>query len=399
MSLSDPCRIVFIVPSLIRGGAEGQLCQLIRRIDRTRFLPALVVFEEVENGYPRAALDCDVRVLRASRGRNRQSISKAVQHGVIAWRLYRVMCEMGPEVVHALLPAATILGLPSAALAGVPVKIAGRRSLPFYRRGAHAAGVADRYLLRFADAVVANCAPVARFCIEEDRFPASRVFNIPNGVDCERFKPGGDPELRRRFGWSSEHVVFGMVANFYTYKRHVDFIRAAAHIHSEIPNARFLLVGRPEDAFASAMRLRSELGLQDVVQVMPATSAPESVYAALDVCVSASETEGCSNVVLEAMACGRPVIATDVGGNPEIIKPGETGFLTRPFAPDEIVAAAQTLAGNADLCRRFGHRARTLVTHQFSLDKMVRTHEALYLSLLKKNTALISKPAAILESA
>ena len=399
MSLSDPCRIVFIVPSLIRGGAEGQLCELIRRLDRAWFAPALVVFKEVEGSYPRAGLDCEVQVLCASKRTHRQSTSKAVQHGGIVWRLYSLMRAVGPDIVHALLPAATILGLPSAALAGVPVKIAGRRSLPFYRRGARAAGIADRCSLRFADAVIANCTPVARFCIQGDGFPASRVFTIPNGVDCERFKPGGDPQLRRRFGWSSEHVVFGMVANFYPYKRHVDFVLAAVQIHSEIPSARFLLVGRPEDAFAPAMRLRSELGLEDVVQVMPATSAPESVYAALDVCVSASETEGCSNVVLEAMACGRPVIATDVGGNPEIVKPGETGFLTRPFAPDEIAAAARTLAGNADLCRCFGQRARALVTHQFSFDKMVRTHESLYMSLLNRNTALISKPAAILETA
>jgi glycosyltransferase involved in cell wall biosynthesis len=391
MNCSEKCRIVFLIPSLVRGGAEGQVWELIRRMDRSVFEPTLVLFDEVEEGYCRDAMNCDVHLLHASIGGNRRWFSKAFEHVTVTRRLYGYFRKASPLVVHTFLPAATILGQLAASMAGVPVKIAGRRSMPFYRRGAPVLSFADRYSLRFTDAVTVNCASIAHHTVEQDGFPEDRVFTIENGVDCERFKPGGDPRLRQRFGWSSENVVFGMTANFFGYKRHIDFLQAAAQIHFAFPQTRFLLVGREEDAFADAMKLRQELGLGHVVQIMATTQYPESVYAALDVYISTSATEGLSNVLLEAMACGLPIIASDVGGSPDLVSHGETGFLARPFAPGEITAFARALVSDGSLRRRFGEQACSIARERFSMDRMVRAHETLYLSLAKEKMTLAAR--------
>lgn len=374
-------RIAFVIPSLIRGGAERQICELIRRIDRGVFEPTLVLFEDVPDGYSHDTLNCDICILNAPCGDNRKWMKRSARNVSTLARLYRCFRKLRPDVVHATLPAAAILGCTAARLAGVPVTIAARRSLFFYRHDSPVLALADRYSLRFVDAVIANCEPIARSTVEVDRYPGDRVHVIENGIDCNRFRPSRDSEVRRRLGWSSDHVVFGMIANFYRFKRHVDFLRAAAEIHRRMPLSRFLLVGRAEGAYAEANALRSELGLDEVVAILPASAEPESAYAAMDVYVSTSETEGMSNVVLEAMACGLPVIATNVGGNPEIVTHGTTGFLVPPFTPAAIAAAGCTLVHDESLRRRFGREASLIAERRFSMERMVRAHETLYTSL------------------
>lgn len=384
---------MFVIPSLVRGGAEGQLCELIRRIDRDAFEPTLVLFDHVADGYPYDTLHCGVRVLKVPSGGNRHWLKKGARHIATVARLYRCLRELSPDIVHASLPAATILGGLTARLARVPVTISARRSLFFYRDHVLSLGLADRYTLRFADAVTANCAAIAKLTVEKDGYPKDRIYLIQNGVDCDRFRPGGDPRLRQRFRWSSEHVVFGMIANFYSFKRHVDFLYAAAQIHRAFPQSRFLLVGRAETSFEDVMRLREELDLEQVVEILPGTDTPESVYAALDVYVSTSATEGMPNVVLEAMACGLPVIATDVGGSAEVVTDGRTGYLVPPFAPSAVADAGCALAGDGVLRRRFGAQAALIARRRFTMEGMVEAHEKLYQALARQVSCAIARSA------
>src|SRR5260370_48191 len=127
-------------------------------------------------------------------------------------------------------------------------------------------------------------------------------------------------QSRRRFGWSEQHFVVGMVANFRACKRHEDFVTAASLLHREHPKSRFVLVGNDLGTLDSSRARVDQLGLNGVVQIITGCSHPETIYPGLDVYVCTSETEGLSNVLLEAIACGKPVVATRVGGNPEAIK-------------------------------------------------------------------------------
>lgn len=125
-------------------------------------------------------------------------------------------------------------------------------------------------------------------------------------------------------------------------------------------------------------------GLDSCFEIVAGTAEPERYYRAMDVYVCASEVEGMSNSILEAMASGIPVIATNVGGNPELVVNGQTGFLVPPFAPDMIAANALTLISERILRSGMGRRALQIVQERYTADAMVKAHEDLYSDLVGK---------------
>ncbi len=294
---------------------------------------------------------------------------------------------MRPQVVHAFLPeASTLFGSFGARLAGVPVFIAGRRSSAALYRQSSWLTVAERLALKRADFMLGNSREIANEIIELDGFPRDRVAIIPNGVDATLFRPGLASDLRARFGWSERNFVIGMVANFRACKRHDDFLSAAALLHRDHPDIRFVLVGNDLGKLQSSRARINQLGLNEVVQVITGCSHPEAVYPALDVYLCTSETEGLSNVLLEAMACGKPIVATRVGGNSEAIQDEIQGILIPPYCPDATVAALERLIVDPDLRNRMGKAGRMRVEQHYSLAAMVHAHERLYTELVTKKT-------------
>ena len=267
--------------------------------------------------------------------------------------------------------------------------IASRRSLvDCYRPNGRLAAFADVIATRTADFVLGNSQAIIQEVINLDRVPALKTQVIYNGVDTERFSASNKPGLRRQFGWSDEHIVFGMVANFAYYKRHVDLVRAAALIHASIPHARFLMVGEDRGEMPTVRKAIAEAGLEPFTSIVPGTKTPEMAFATMDVYVCTSETEGFSNVLLEAMATGLPVIATDVGGNREAVAEGVNGKLVPAHAPAIIAQVALELTGSPERMRQFSLSSRSRAEELFSLKKMVQAHEDLYMELVSQKKIL-----------
>ncbi|MGH9666468.1 MAG: glycosyltransferase, partial [Bryobacteraceae bacterium] len=259
-----------------------------------------------------------------------------------------------------------------------PKLIGGRRSLAgAYRRGA-GFELVDRMATRRSDVMLCNSHAIVREIVQIDRVPSERVVCIHNGVDVKRFRPG-NREARRRAGWTDRNIVFGMVANFRASKRHIDFIKAAGIIARANPEARFLLAGKDCDGILD--RLKEEiraLGITSSFAILPMLTSPETLYPSLDVFLFTSETEGLSNVLLEAAACCVPIVATNVGGNPEVVRDGFNGFLIEPNAPAAVAAAALRLDASPELRRRMSAHGRQWVCSEFSIEAMVDAHLALY---------------------
>jgi glycosyltransferase involved in cell wall biosynthesis len=379
-----PNKVTYVIPSLNRGGAEGQLSELLRRLDRRRFEPDLVLFED-SGGYNLRDVVKHVSVLNSPAGGNSDWARHAFGQMAAVAKLTSHLRRRRSHVVHAFLPAAAILAGCAARLARVPCFVISRRSMLDHYRKNRVLTAVDRFPPRFADAIVGNCRAIAVQTVSEDRLPETKLLTIYNGVDTVRFSPQTPVETRQQLGFAPEHVVFAIVANFRECKRHIDFVHAAARLRDHVPHARFLMVGAHGVTHDAVQAEIQRMGLGATFTTVIGTSVPENYYRAMDVYVCTSATEGLSNSILEAMASGKPVIATKVGGNPELIQHGETGYLVAPFAPEEVASAGQMLSSNPYLRHRMGARARSDAQAVFSLSAMVERYEKLYTDLLSGN--------------
>ena len=376
--------VTYVVGSLRDGGTERQVLELIRHLDRRQFEPSLVAMEDSNldraNGLVEAPYTMGIPEAGNSRWYGRSlSLAGAVR------RVSQYLRGQQADIVHAFLPGPSIVATAAGRLAGVPLIIGSRRSLAsHYRAASRVAGWADTVAFHLAHFNLGNSRAVSREMVDVGGCPAQKCGTIYNGVDTLRFRPNLSSGLRQQMGWSQDEVVFGMVANFRPCKGHREFVQAAAIIAQRRPEARFVMAGADGGEKDSILRQVENLHLSHVVRTLDSDPCPEKIFAALDICVCTSHAEGFSNVLLEAMACGKPVIATQVGGNPEAIRHGESGFLVPEGEPQMVAGIAERLLLDEGLRRTIGMNGRMWVERTFSLKTMVRAHENLYRELLRK---------------
>ena len=266
--------------------------------------------------------------------------------------------------------------IPAARLARVPVVIASQRQLgdllpPMKRR-------IQSLVFRLADCVVCNSLAAADRLAREG-VPNTELTVIPNGLPPEAFLEAV-PALPRDPGV----MRIGMIARMSDRaKNQALFLRAAASIASQFPLAEFVLVG--DGPFRKEWEeLARQLGIGPRTRFFGERHNIASVLAALDVVVSPSRSESLSNVILEAMAAGRPVVATRVGGNPELVRDRETGLLVAPEDEGALETALETILASPALARKWGENARRIARANFTLDHARERFEQLYMDLLAK---------------
>lgn len=381
-------KIAFIITSLRDGGTERQVLELLHHLSPERFVTHVILLSEA--GIERAReFGAMCVALGISEGGNSRWIrrSGALVNAVKQTRAQLLAWHC--DIMHSFLPGPSIIGGVAARFARTPVIIGSRRSLlSFYRRERTIATWADNIAFRLAHLNLGNSKAVSREILTLGKCPGDKCRTIYNGVDIERFHPSIPPAWRQIIGWDDGHVVFGMLANFRACKRHIDFVNAAAIIAKDNTNARFLLAGLDHGLRDAVTKRVYELGINDRVQILNSDPSPEKILATLDVYVCTSESEGFSNILLEAMACGKPVIATNVGGNPEAVLDNETGILVPPLSPESIAIAAGKLLANPELRLRMGKHGRKIIEQRFSLQKMVESYEKLYAEMVFQRRGL-----------
>jgi glycosyltransferase involved in cell wall biosynthesis len=380
-------KVCYTIYSLSWGGAEGQLIELLRHLDRDRFDPSLILWED-GNLQRVQGLVRDVRVLGVERHASGRRVSREYRAALAFRRLSRCLSEIRPQILHAILSGPCILAAAARVTRLVPCAIHSRRTLvDAYRHKDWIRTIVDSMATKISDLVIGNCSAIVREMLTLDGVPESRAQLISNGVDTARFSPQVERSLREELGWEQDNFVFGMVANFLPYKRHLDFVQVAALIHAVYPKSRFLLAGEDRGEMESARDAIEKAGLGPHTKILPGMKKPERVFAAMDVYICTSQTEGLSNSLLEAMSSGVPVIATDVGGNREAVADGVTGFLVPCHDPEATAKAACELVANPDLLLRLSRNARQRALELFSIEKMVRAHEHVYTRLLEEKRA------------
>jgi glycosyltransferase involved in cell wall biosynthesis len=239
---------------------------------------------------------------------------------------------------------------------------------------------------RWTRAVVANCHAVVDAVRTAEGYQSQAVHVIYNGLRSAQDDAIDIDGMRRSLGLGAEDRLVVMVANLRPLKRPQDAIGAvAAMSHDAGRRVHLALVGGDQDRSGTQMRtlqsLATELGVADRVHFVGKVPNATPWIAAADACVLCSETEGMSNAIIEYMLAAKPIVCTDVGGNPELIADGETGFVVPVGDVAAFTNRLSRLFDDEALAHRLGGAARRRALEDFTIDAMIHRHEALYASI------------------
>jgi len=373
--------VALLVNDLRMGGAERQLVELAKGLDKARFRVLVVT---LYSGQPLE------KELRDADGVTLISLERSGKYDFrTVLRLASLLRRERVDIVQPFLTPATFFGLAAALLARTPVKIATERC--GLRLNTHLGNRAYRFaedrLTRFADAVVPNSEAGREYVLSRG-IPDRNVRVVYNGVSPDRadVAPGEAEAVREALGVGPEGKLAGIVASLQPAKDHETFLQAAAIVRRSLPDARFAIVG--DGPLRDALEQRSrELGLDSCTTFAGPQLRVAPYIAAFDVAVlSSCDHEGCSNFLLEAMALGRPLVATDIGGNRELFTSGGAGFLVPAGEPDAMAAAIVGVLQHAEAAARMSRESLATFSARFTLGGMVRAYEELYLELWEQKS-------------
>ncbi len=371
----SPLRVAFVVTSLPVGGAEILLWNLVRGMDRQRFMPQVVCTKS--GGALEASIAAcvpvhtrflagkyDLRVVgRMTRLFRRERIDAVVTIGAGDKMFWGRLC---------------------ARLAGVPVVCSALHSTGW----PDSVGRLNRLLTPWTDAFIACARRHAAHLIRNEGFPGDRVFVVPNGVDTERFQPDATRRvwLRNQLGLSADVPLVGVVAALRPEKNLQQFIDAAARTLRAVPAVHFVIVGEGPHRPIIEQRA-AELGITSRVHLLGRREDTAAIVAGLDVFCLTSRNEANPVSILEALACGVPAVSPDVGSVSETVLHARTGLLTEPLSGESTAGALIRLLDDPQWARQLGRQGRQHVLENFSLPVMVRGYESL-LTLLYDRAAV-----------
>lgn len=233
-----------------------------------------------------------------------------------------------------------------------------------------------------ADAVVV-VSDYLKQSLRDLKFPAERIFRIYNGVDMGRFASSPIGRLRAELQCRNGTKLIGMVANLRETKGYEYFIQAARKVADTMPQTRFVAIGEIDPGIGTRMQdLVRKMSLQDHFSFLGFREDVPDILSDLDIFVLSSISEGFSLATVEAMAAGKPVIATRSGGPQEIVEDGRTGYLTPTADPDALAGKICELLANPERAAALAQTARGKVASTFTLERMIRNYERLYERLL-----------------
>jgi len=284
-----------------------------------------------------------------------------------AWRLSRVLKQLKPDVVHAHDPhgvAMAGLALSMSTQLAKPPLVAARR-VDFHLRGSSL----SRWKYRQVDCFI--CASEAiRQMLVGDGVPAARAVTVHEGIDIERLDSASPAKLHEEL-WLPHHApIVGNVAALVPHKGQRHLIEAARLVLPQVPDARFIVAGEGELRPALERQIKDH-HLEKHVLLVGFRPDVLSLHKAFDIFVMSSVTEGLGTSLLDAMAAGKPVVATMTGGIPEVVVDGETGFLVPPRDHTAMAAAIVRLLKDEELRRRMGEAGRARACSLFSAERMV----------------------------
>lgn len=364
----DRIRVLYIIWSLQMGGAERVVADLARGLDRTVFEPMVcclnfkghLAADLEREGIPVFALD-----------------KKPKLDASLLPKLVRLMRRERVDVVHSHLWTSSFWGRMAAAVARVPVVVVTEHNLDTWRRAPHF--LADRLLGALTNHFIFVSEDVHAFYDQRLSLKPGAFHVVHNGVDLSPFERViATDAAKKSLGVPLDRPVVGVVGRLDPRKGHRHFVEAIATLAHDQPPPAGLIVGDGATRQALEAQVR-DLELSDRLRITGYWPDLAEAFAAVDIFVLPSLMEGHPLAILEAMAAGKPVVATAVGGNARAVEHGVTGLLVPPAEPAALADAIRTLVRDPEAARRMGRAGRERVEQRFSLAAAVKANEAVYL--------------------
>jgi glycosyltransferase involved in cell wall biosynthesis len=377
-------RILFLLDQLNLAGAQKRAVNIARSLDSSRFEVQIICLHAggpLQPEIEAAGIDLTILAFDPSPWSYRNA-------GQL-WRLTRILRKRSPSIVHTFSYWCTVYGSIASRLASVPVIITSRTSQYDAKPQGTIPRLLERTLNSLATTVVTISQAVKEETINLEGIPEHKVELVYNGVDPDQKSDIGDEaEFRRSLGLSPADSVVVMVANFRVCKRHETLLRAARAVLAQRPDPKFLMLGRESGQVDQLKRMARDLGIADSVLWPGARTDIPEILGVSDIGVLCSETEALGNAILEYMAAGLPVVATRVGGIPEIVVHGETGWLISVGHDEALGHYLLALLADPETARRMGSAGRERVRTTFSREEMVKGYTRVYESQLERKGLL-----------
>ncbi|HER44126.1 MAG TPA: glycosyltransferase [Candidatus Eisenbacteria bacterium] len=361
-------RILYIIDELGPGGAERRLVQLLKGLDPARFSTKAVLLTDIV--HYREVYELETEIITLER--------KIRKDPSIFLRLYKICRRWMPHIVHAWGSMPAVYAGPVAKLLGIKLVNAMIADAP--ARLNRTQKLRSLLAFPFSDVIQSN----SRAGLESYGVPEAKRHVVHNGFDFERIgslKEGGEVRDELRV---TTRFVAGMVAGFKFQKDYDSLVRAAEMLIGRRTDISFVCVGDGPDL----ERIKASAGGSDRIIFTGKRSDVESIIGVFDIGILLTDLdrhgEGISNSIMEYMALGKPVIATNGGGTGELVVDGETGYLIPQKSPGMLAERIDLLLNNDRLRKEMGARGRKRIQEEFSIEEMVRGHTELYERLLER---------------
>lgn len=364
--MSNRIIILYLITELSTGGTQSALLRLLQGLDRDRFSPVVACLYNGDGDVAQEIRALGIDVFDA-RMRHKTALPALL-------RLYRHIRRIRPAILHTSLFHANLPGRILGRLAGVPVVICSERTMAMESEWRYRL---NRWTIGLVDRVTVVSINVRDFCVAHVGLPADKLVAIYNGVELPEESRSARQEARAELGLPLDGFVVGAVSRLDPIKG-IDFlIKTLARVNDVI----LVVVGDGPELRALEM-LAGDLGVAERICWAGYRRDVPRLLPAFDILVQSSLYEGLPNTVLEAMAAGLPVIATNVGGTSEAVVDGLTGVLVPPRDSSALAEAMVMLLSDQNLRHGMGKAGRERVVSHFAVRHMIEQTEQLYEQLL-----------------